>query len=255
MKKNDNENKRVFLIASAVPARAPHLQEIIQKLTANPTIFSATDGSEALFKIQNVTPHLVFVDIDLPKLNGIELTTQILALQRSNIAVVIISEFPGAEHFIEEVVSGQVQFLSDVTDEAKVSQFINRGLNRNSSDEKSSYSLRFLARDEILFSEGDKANSVFLIKKGELAAIKNYGSNPIHLGNAVTGEFVGEMAHFNTAPRSATVKALTDCELIEIPHGTLDVVLFSKPAWAKALILTLSKRLNKSNVNLSEKKD
>ena len=246
--------KRIFLIASSLPERAPYLQEIIQKHTVNPTIFSATDGNEALFKIQNVPPHFVFVDVDLLKLNGIELTGQILALQKPNISVVIISEFPDTEHFIEEVVSGQVQFLADVTDKEKVSHCINRGLNRSSSEEKATYHLRFLARDEILFSEGDKTNSIFLITKGELAAIKNYGSSPIHLGNAVAGEFVGEMAHFNTAPRSATVKALTDCELIEIPHGTLDEVLFLKPAWAKALIATLSKRLRKSNENLTEKK-
>lgn len=238
-----------------MPERSSCLLELIQRHIANATIFSATDGTETLFKIQNFPPHLVFVDVDLPKLNGIELTAQILALQKANIAVVIISEFPDTEHFIEEVVTGQVQFLSDVTNEEKVSQCINRALNRISLDEKSSYHLRFLARDEILFSEGDLADSVFIIKKGELAAIKNYDSNPVHLGNTIAGEFVGEMAHFNTAPRSATVKALTDCELIEIPHGTLDVVLFTKPAWAKALISTLSKRLNKSNLNLTEKKD
>jgi CRP/FNR family cyclic AMP-dependent transcriptional regulator len=45
------------------------------------------------------------------------------------------------------------------------------------------------------------------------------------------------------------VKALSDCELIEIPIGTLDTVLFSKPAWARALMMTLSKRLKRSNEN------
>ena len=47
----------------------------------------------------------------------------------------------------------------------------------------------------------------------------------------------------NHEPRFATVTAAKDCELIEIPFGTLDIVLFTKPAWAKALVMTLSKRL------------
>lgn len=45
----------------------------------------------------------------------------------------------------------------------------------------------------------------------------------------------------------ATVQAIGDCELIEIPMGTLDMVLFSKPAWSKALVATLSRRLKRSN--------
>ena len=253
MKKQDLENKRIFLIATSNPARSPHLQNLIQKHISNATIFTAIDGTETLFKIENFPPHLVFVDVDLPKLNGIELTSQILSLHKAaNIAVIIISEAPDTEHFIEEVVTGQVQFITDVSDENRVALCINRALNRISLDENSSYHLRFLAPGEILFSEGDQASSVFIIKKGELSAIKNYKSNPVLLGNAIVGEFVGEMAHFNAEPRSATVKAISDCELIEIPHGTLDMVLFSKPAWAKALISTLSKRLSKSNLNLVE---
>ncbi|MBL7688606.1 MAG: Crp/Fnr family transcriptional regulator, partial [Bdellovibrionaceae bacterium] len=65
-------------------------------------------------------------------------------------------------------------------------------------------------------------------------------------------EFVGEMAHINQEPRSASVKALEDCELIEIPNGSLDLVLFSKPAWAQALMRTLSRRLKRINETLAK---
>lgn len=256
MKRTDLENKKIFLIATSIPERAPHLLALIQKYITNATVFSAADGNETLFKIQNFPPHLVIVDVDLPKLDGIALTEQILLLHKaSNIAVILISELPDNEHFVEEVITTQVQFLTDVNNEQMVSNCINRALNRISSNENAPYHLRFLTADEILFSEGDKANSVFIVKKGELSAIKNYSTNPTLLGTVAVGEFVGEMAHINNEPRSATVKAVTSCELIEIPHSSLDTVLFSKPNWAKALISTLSKRLKISNSNLAEKKE
>ena len=85
------------------------------------------------------------------------------------------------------------------------------------------------------------------MKSGELTATKEGSNQNVTLGKIKAGEFVGEMAHINNETRSATVQANCDCELIEIPMGTLDLVLFSKPMWAKALVATLSKRLKASN--------
>jgi CRP-like cAMP-binding protein len=55
------------------------------------------------------------------------------------------------------------------------------------------------------------------------------------------------MAYINGEPRSANVKATKDCELVEIPIHLLDHVLFMKPAWAKALMKTLSRRIKNAN--------
>ena len=51
--------------------------------------------------------------------------------------------------------------------------------------------------------------------------------------------------------RSANVEALTDCELIEIPIGTLDRLLYRRPSWSKTLMLTLSKRLTQANEKIA----
>ena len=80
-----------------------------------------------------------------------------------------------------------------------------------------------------------------------MVALKKNKDKEVLLGTIRPGEFVGEMAHINNENRTATVRAISDCELIEIPNGTLDLVLFSKPVWARALVSTLSKRLKMSN--------
>lgn len=82
-------------------------------------------------------------------------------------------------------------------------------------------------------------------------AWKSKNGQRVDLGKIKAGEFVGEMAHINKEPRSATVTAVTDCELIEIPFGSLDPILFSKPSWSKALFVTLSKRLKLTSEKLS----
>jgi CRP-like cAMP-binding protein len=104
----------------------------------------------------------------------------------------------------------------------------------------------------MLLRDGDSADSVFLVKSGRLKAFKNEGPNEVVLGYINAGEFVGEMAYIHGEARSANVVSLTECELIEIPNDCLDSVLFSKPAWAKALVKTLSSRLKQANADKSQ---
>ena len=159
----------------------------------------------------------------------------------------LFSSWPDHDFFVDQVVTGQVQFLNHAEIDSKLPNCLARALNRISFNDGSSYRLRFLVPDEVLFREGDTAESVFIVKSGELVAIKKNNENEVILGSIRPGEFVGEMAHINNENRTATVRATTDCELIEIPNGTLDLVLFSKPIWARALVATLSKRLKLSN--------
>jgi CRP/FNR family cyclic AMP-dependent transcriptional regulator len=84
--------------------------------------------------------------------------------------------------------------------------------------------------------------------KGQLRVVKRIeGGEPILLGMVQPGEFVGEMSYINGENRSADVISDLSAELIEIPFDRLDRVLFQKPAWSKALMRTLSKRLKAAN--------
>lgn len=240
----DIETKRVFLIASQNQKLVAYLTMKINEHITDATIFSGKDGTDALFKIDNAPPHVVIVDGDLPKIDGYALTAKLISQDKyPDMSLIIMSSIPDKEQFVDEVVTGKVQFLTDPTDDAKLHQSIARALNRLADLQNHGYRVLFLVSGDILFNEGDMGQSAYIVKTGEMKATKKMNDHNIIIGKIQAGEFVGEMAHINHEPRFATVTAVKDCELIEIPFGTLDIVLFSKPAWSKALVLTLSKRL------------
>jgi CRP/FNR family transcriptional regulator, cyclic AMP receptor protein len=242
------EDKRIFLIASSSSERAKNYSKIIQQHINNSQIFTCTDGADALFKMDNSPPHVFITEADLPKKSGIEVAAVLLSSVRfAHTSVIIASEIMDSQHFVDEVVTGRVQYLMDINSEEKLNQSVTKALNFLAAGQSHQYHLRFLASKETLFQEGDIAESVYIVRRGNLQAAKGPENNQKILGEILPGEFVGEMAHINGEPRSATVTALSDCELIEIPRGTIDTVLFSKPAWSKALVATLSKRLKSSN--------
>lgn len=238
------ESKRIFLIATHDPVLMSYISQLIQKQVKYSTVFTANDGLEALFKAENVFPHVAIIDAQLPKTQNFEVARKFLRSEKDHsMSLIILSKPPEEEEFIDEIVTGQVQFVSPNEVPKKLPHCLHRALNRISFGENSSYKLRFLSAHETLLREGERTHSVFIVRSGEMKATKN----GVTLGYIKAGEFVGEMAHINDDNHFATVQALTDCELIEIPAGTLDLVLFSKPAWAKALITTLSKRLKITN--------
>lgn len=245
---SQQEDKRVFLICTSGPQRSELYANVIKNHITNTMVFIAQDGPDALFKMGNCPPHVVILDAELPRLSGYEIIDYILADKKLNEThFIITSAIPDKEQFVNEVVTGQVQFLNELHNEKRLNQCLVRALNSVMRGEQYEYRLKFLAPNEVLFKEGEEAFSVFIVKRGELVAIKGEASSPVTLGRVQAGEFVGEMAHFNSEPRSATVKAVSDCELIEIPRDTLDSVLFTKPAWSKALVANLSTRLKNSN--------
>lgn len=257
MKSPELESKRIFLIASGDPQRILHFRKFIEAHVFGATIFDAADGQEALFKIGNVMPHVAFLDAKLDKVDGYEITTKILLdAKNKDTAIVLVADIPESELFVDEVVVSRVQFLQPGDGQPEFDRCLTRALNRFALHEKASYRLRFLSAGDVLFRQNEAADAVYFVKKGTLEATKQSDANVenptsgVSLGRATVGEFVGEMAHFNAAPRSATVTALDEVELIEIPFGVLDMVLFSKPAWAKALVATLSRRLRATNENL-----
>jgi CRP-like cAMP-binding protein len=109
-----------------------------------------------------------------------------------------------------------------------------------------------MATGDHLITEGEKADYVYIVRKGKLQAyhVSSTGVETA-LGDIERGEFVGEMAYIAGQARSAHVRAVTDCELIEIPIGTLDKLLYQRPAWSKTLMATLTKRLKNSNEKIT----
>ncbi len=245
---NNLESKRVFLIVSANKSTHEFFSRIISKHITKAVIYEAYDGSTGLSKMQNDPANVVITDFNLPKLNGPQFIDALLKNKEfHSLSILITDPPPEKELYLDELVIGRIQFLSDGQEESRVVAAITKALNFASHGEEAEFYLRFLASGEQLIKQGDQAESVYLVKKGRLRAYAGIGGSDTTLGFIESGEFVGEMAYINGEHRSANVEALSDCELIEVPIGTLERVLYHRPSWSKALMMTLSRRVKIAN--------
>ncbi len=242
----DLEKNRIFLVGTGNVETNDRIESMIHKQIAQAKVFHSLDGVDAQFKSENVPPHVAILDFQLAKVSATELTSKLIR-RKDRVAVIIIAPPEDKDVFIDEVVTGQVQFISSLERSDVFANHLTRALNWVSNSGQSTYHLRFINPGHTLMKEGDRADFVYLVKSGELKAFRKSDDREVELGKIAAGEFVGEMAYINGEPRSANVVALSSCELIEIPSNRLDSVLFSKPAWSKALLRTLSKRLKSSN--------
>lgn len=240
------QDKNVFLIVSGNAHRTTRVTEVINKHYSNCSIFHASDWFDTKYKIDNIFPKIIFVDEYLPKISGMEVVAKILREKNnSHISIVIMSVV--ADHDLYPS-GGRVQYLTEPESEMAIVACVSKIITPKESVSHKEYNLRHLSAGEILFKEGEETEAVYIVKDGTLRAYSDtMVGGRITLGNISAGEFVGEMGHFNHEPRSATVEAVTEVELVEIPLASLENVIFSKPSWAKALVKTLSQRLKRAN--------
>ena len=107
-----------------------------------------------------------------------------------------------------------------------------------------------LVPNQILLKEGESSSSMYWVQKGHLKVTKKRGNDEIVLGDVATGELVGEISFLDQDSRSATVQAITECELIEIPQETIDNIFKTQPKWLEILVKTLAERLRKANARI-----
>ncbi len=78
---------------------------------------------------------------------------------------------------------------------------------------------------EALFSEGDKSDGLYLIRKGSVMVSRLLGGREVVLSYVSAGNYVGEMALMRNAPRSATVRAAVPAEAIVLEARKVTDVL------------------------------
>src|SRR5262249_53514779 len=102
-----------------------------------------------------------------------------------------------------------------------------------------------LAAGQVLFREGDTADSVFRVVSGSVDILRELDGDPILLGTVGAGQFIGEMGVVENRPRNATARAASDVEVeILTPTEFLDQIARS-PRAARELIQRLSQRLDR----------
>jgi thioredoxin-like negative regulator of GroEL len=82
----------------------------------------------------------------------------------------------------------------------------------------------------IVVSEGDPGDSIFVIAAGSVRILVVGGhGRPLEIRRLDEGDFFGEVAALSGTPRSATVVAVEDCELLEIDHWALETLVEAQP--------------------------
>jgi CRP-like cAMP-binding protein len=69
------------------------------------------------------------------------------------------------------------------------------------------------AKGQVLFREGDPADSVFRLLSGSVDILRELDGDPILLGTVGAGQFIGEMGVVENRPRSATAQAASEVEV------------------------------------------
>lgn len=108
-----------------------------------------------------------------------------------------------------------------------------------------------------IISEEDKGDSLLLIRKGRVEVRKILDSdNYKHLKELDTGEFFGEMSFLNRDPRSASIVALENCEILELTRADFDVLAESNPVLGLKIYMCiaeeLASRLKRNNEDLKK---
>ncbi len=107
-------------------------------------------------------------------------------------------------------------------------------------------------RDHYLFREGDAPDAMYVVKSGKFAVVKSKQTSEIVLAEIGPGAMVGEMAFFDNKPRSASVKALKDSEVIALPYKALHAQFQNFPEWCKAIMRTVNDSLRNANQKIKQ---
>lgn len=92
-----------------------------------------------------------------------------------------------------------------------------------------------VAAGAYFFRENDPAQSMFVLETGRVAVFKSWQGRDVVLQRMEAGDCFGEMALMDLCPRSASVRAETDCVAIELDTSNL-LRLFERDAEQFALI-------------------
>jgi CRP/FNR family cyclic AMP-dependent transcriptional regulator len=107
---------------------------------------------------------------------------------------------------------------------------------------------RKFPRNTIIFSKGDESDSLYLVCKGKVkVVIEDEQGKEIVLSVMGPGEYFGEMAAVDGAPRSATVVTREPTELMIIHRSDFRNVLSSNPDVVFNLLKVLVDRLRRAD--------
>jgi CRP-like cAMP-binding protein len=101
-------------------------------------------------------------------------------------------------------------------------------------------------RGENIITEGEFGDRMCIVYRGEAVVRKHLTQGDRELARFGVGDFFGEMSLFDDEPRSATVAALTDVEVLVLSRDRFRSLVQQRPAVLMQLCTALVRRLRKT---------
>lgn len=104
--------------------------------------------------------------------------------------------------------------------------------------------LRSFAPNTIVVNEGDEGGSLFVVQSGALKVfLTDDVGREVTLSLLDPGDYFGELALLDDAPRSASVISLTRSELLQIPRAAFLALIDAHPACMHVVVRNLVGRI------------
>ncbi len=104
-----------------------------------------------------------------------------------------------------------------------------------------------LGPGDVIVKEGDTDKTIYLVQSGKLNVFVSENGRPKKVGEINEGELLGVMAFVTNSPRSATVIAASECELVKVSGESFNKTMDKLPPWLQGFIKTLMKRIVEHN--------
>jgi CRP-like cAMP-binding protein len=99
---------------------------------------------------------------------------------------------------------------------------------------------------EVIVQEGEFSQELYIVVTGRARVVKDYGQPQARQLNILgPGDFFGEMAIFEDAPRSATVVTTEEAELLVLAPEKFKQTIYQKPDMAFEIFRKLSADLRR----------
>ena len=96
---------------------------------------------------------------------------------------------------------------------------------------------------EAVFFEYEPGDTFYLIQSGRVKIVKIIGNIEKTIDILKPGEFFGEMALLENAPRSASIVAMDDCKLLEFNRDNFKMLMTGNPQMALKLLGLFANRI------------
>jgi two-component system response regulator AtoC len=189
------------------------------------TVSTVTDGKMALAKIKQFEFDVLVTDFNMPGMNGIQLTKEVLELE-SDLIVVLITAYATIKSCVEAIKLGAFDYLTKPINKEELVLTVNRGLEKVEIINENILLKQELEKSEIKDTAFDYATTSPQIKSilKEVAKVAKSESTVLITGENGTGKEVLAKYIYHNSKRSSQPFIVVNCAAI--PNQLLESELF-----------------------------